>query len=233
MRWSIPVLCTLLCGLPSQAQQHLVPEASIYAKNEIFPDLDAAIVEILGDAYSWDARMIALPSFHPEMAVGVQSDAGRYRIHGLRPGIRIWGADKLPKPRRGVYVVKSQQHIEKAVMESAAARSDAVKRFRIARCEADISPDLGARLLHVWERMLRGTRFPDTNRLGPDGVEMHFSMSVKGTDLAGKVWSPGKGTNPGLLVDIGIAMMDYCEMKDGRGLAELERLTKTLSAKLH
>src|ERR1700722_18850995 len=105
------ILAALLLASPAAAQQrwqpedHLEPDGSILGGTAFSAIYDTLVRDLLRDAYdmSVDVRMVALPSFSPEYAVGLRSFETRgagpfksvakgapYHIFVLAPEAQIW-----------------------------------------------------------------------------------------------------------------------------------------------
>src|SRR6201999_3229424 len=87
------------------AEDHLEPEQSVLGGTDFSTGYDALVRDLLHDAYGRDveARMVAVPSFVPEYAVGLRGGklVGKddfktvvkgppYRIFVLSPQAQIW-----------------------------------------------------------------------------------------------------------------------------------------------
>ena len=105
------------------------------------------------------------------------------------------------------------------------------KRVRVTRREAPLPSELAERVRRVWDRMLRGVRYPIPEEgVGADGVTIEFWRH----GMYGKAWSPTGGA-PKLFVDLGRSLVDYCTSpKDQRPNASgvVERRCQALESYL-
>src|SRR5207249_712870 len=82
------------------------------------------------------------------------------------------------------------------------------KPVKATRREAPLPPELAKRVLSLWEKMLRGVRYPEpeNDNDGLDGETIEFW----GNFMFGETWSPSHGA-PKLFVELGRSLMEYCE----------------------
>jgi hypothetical protein len=82
------------------------------------------------------------------------------------------------------------------------------ERVAVTRREATLPPELAGRVCRVWDRMLRGIRYPipDEENRGDDGVTIEFWRHR----MFGKTWSPTGGA-PRLLVELGRSLIAFCD----------------------
>jgi len=80
-----------------RTEDHLEPESSILGGSAFMTGYEMQVQRTLKKAYGFDVavRMVALPSFLPEYAVGLVSKAkqgwsGPYRIFALTPAASLW-----------------------------------------------------------------------------------------------------------------------------------------------
>jgi hypothetical protein len=65
-------------------------------------------------------------------------------------------------------------------------------------------------ICNIWRRILLQTRYPEQCEFGCDGVTYHFGYWKTGNrSMAGKTWSPGKTTAPGMLASLANNIRDY------------------------
>jgi hypothetical protein len=81
------------------------------------------------------------------------------------------------------------------------------KRVMIKRREVALPPVVAERVCRVWERMLRGVRYPaiDRNYDTMDGEKIEFWRN----GMFGQTLSPSGGA-PKLFVDLGRSLINYC-----------------------
>ncbi len=255
------ILAALLLAAPAAAQRrwqpedNLEPDGSILGGTAFSAIYDTLVRDLLRDAYdmSVDVRMVALPSFSPEYAVGLRSFETRgagpfksvakgapYHIFVLAPEAQIWTYQTIAMLKSGQEQVgtwsdknpDSQQALQKKEIARLQAEVPANPHdLKIDRCEADISGVLGDRIVRLWGKMLLATRYSAQYAGGADGTSYHFSAFVpKAGILAGQVWSPGRETTTGTLVALADTMRAVCEKK--ATMTELDQLTTELEQRL-
>jgi hypothetical protein len=245
---------TVLCGTPVMAQDHLVPESSVIGGSEFSPDYQSVVQAVLHEAYADDVkvRLIVEPSFSPEAAIGLKEDNGNYRIFTLAPAVQLWGYESLRMMKGGEERLvsngnsKDSQPPDNDIAALKAYLPADVHDVKVKRCEADIDPALGARIVEVWKAMLLDTRYargPEYVK-GPDGkmqqvvaevmdgTLFHFSMFGGLDFLAGQAHSPFEGTKPAQLVNIADMMDQFCQTKDPKFTAQMNRDVDALLAQL-
>lgn len=88
------------------------------------------------------------------------------------------------------------------------------------KLDVRIDDDLAIAIQRAWATMLLKTRFPTNRYRGVDGSAAEFSVFVAGAGtIYGQLWSPSGGL-PKELLDLGLALADYCRS------SELERPTQ-------
>jgi hypothetical protein len=96
---------------------------------------------------------------------------------------------------------------------------------QVTRWDAPLDRATGQRLDRVWEAMLRGTRFPerDSRGLMSDGETVEFRYGFMYGEAIPPIVGPAA-----LLVDLGRALIDYCQASE----AERPGLLKTVESRL-
>jgi len=255
---SLIALAALLAGsasaqpnMPPRAEDHLEPDGSILGASAFLADYDVMLRDVLHAAYARDVevRMIAQPSFVPEYAVGLRGGktigkgdfkmvvAGPpYRIFALSPAASVWTYQSIAMLKSGQtrMVGENAQQLQKKEIERAQASVPANPRdLKVSQCEIGIDDALGGRIIEVWRKMLMRTRYSQQNMNGADGATYDFSMFVRGVGpLAGKVWSPDRDSSTGALVALSGEMYGICTKKKDASMAQLEKLTAELEARL-
>lgn len=215
-------LAAMVQAIPALAADVLEP-ASPRAVTH-FAGYEEVVQYAFRDAYRQDVRirMIEIPSFVPELAIGVKEDNGKYSIFGIRPEISLWHVvdekgstvDKLPTTIREV--------------QTAIDRND----IKFKRCDAAIDSNLALRLIAVWREMLARARKPPRPELALDGTDFNFAMRSGDRDIAAKTWSPDPSTPPGMLVRIAETMTSLCKLKYENLSALLDHQVDALSQRL-
>ncbi|OAI44331.1 hypothetical protein AYO42_00870 [Rhizomicrobium sp. SCGC AG-212-E05] len=219
---------------PAKPESYLEPERSQYGGDLFMSGYDDLVLSVLKEAFAQDVavRMVAVPSFVPEFAVGLKGTPGNYRVFSLRPKVQLWGYETLRMMKDGSLrtVVGDAQKQLSDLQSTLPADPRAVP---VISCQTSINTQLGGRIATVWEKMLRKTRFPPPSAMmGVDGADYHFSMRSNLQYLAGRTWSPDQNSATGLLVGIGMAMNDYCAKKGGGSSMHLEQQLAQLEKRL-
>lgn len=237
---------------------HLLPEASVYTDirtltgdkySSVYADYEENVARVLIDAFndSVVARVVVLPSFEPEYAVGLTLQDGNYAILVLEASTQLVNFEHLEMMRAGAYrqaddLDGSKQAAEIKDIESQLPASR--KDVAVKRCERKVSERVGAKLYTLWSEMLFRTRYPDlrpANADAPpaplglhiDGTAYHFSFEYPGFTLAGKIHSPTEESITGRFVAITRLMKDACHAEDNEGLiVDLEHHVDELTARL-
>ncbi len=215
---------------------HLYPEDSPFdhaIADTILNSYALSLVSVLKDIYEeTTARVIVVPSFETEFAVGVAQDGDLFRLVTLRPDKQIWLfliRDEYRNEDRSSYSEKQRRQRDENLKSLDAELPRSLTGVNVARCEAPLEAEIGAVLLKLWERALRETRYPATYWLGLDGVEYHFSGQFgRSPMMSGRTWSPRPGTTMGRLVGIVTLLNEACPTKDRSKLEEAGRLAQDL-----
>lgn len=213
--------------LPADAQDHLIPEASIFS-GESPRDYYRLAIHVFTDVYALDVdvRAIILPQDEFEYAVGVGAGEDGYEILHLRSPFSLLYYDT-------VRVMKdSLGQDEIAQLEAALLEAGIPTDWRTIApevCRLSISPVLGKRLEAVWYAVLQGTRYPTTksraSRRPP--TEFHFSVGRR-FGMAGYTSSPSGPNKPTRLVRIAEQMRTACLTREPEQLAELDSRVSAL-----
>ncbi len=241
--FALPLLAALLTGSPLSATEHFVPEDSQFTRADLpaqatsLAPYHEMVITVLRDAFADDvrARVIGSPSFTPEYALGIRERAGAYSIFHMQSNAQLWSYENLRMLRElpAGYAPGHESEIADAIAEyESELPVDYHQVETVARCEAAISPELGERLLGLWEAMLLETHYGETPSLGPDGTDYHFSMTSHGRLLAGKVWDPVPASKTGAMVSITETMRNLCFTGDTNLVAQLEPQLDALQAQL-
>ena len=226
-------LAVLILLTPSQANEHLEPEYSQFARAGLPPSATSLrpyheiVIEVLEGAFDADvrARLIAMPSFTPEYALGIREANGSHKIFHLASRSQLWSYENLKTLREIVDaggLPGQETNIAEAIAEYESRLPDDYHDVESDYCEIEIPSELAEDLLAIWERVLLETRYGDQEPVGRDGTDYHFSMSASGVVMAGKVWSPDPQSKTGAMVSITETMKNLCLTGDQNLLAQLE-----------
>lgn len=194
--------------------------------------------DVFKEAFGPEIRLRATvePSFQREYVVALSEQSGVYRLVLFEAREQVW-----------LYILMKGQEERAASATNPEDRKDAeeevkklrryvpadMKDIRASRLEVDVKPVLAAKLIEVWTGMLRNVRKAENPVMGLDGEFYRYSMVLDGKPVEGITWSPPSDTNPGLLVELTLAIRDYCHSKRSAQLAKIETLSDTLLTKLH
>lgn len=234
---TIVLLCSVMLSCPVMAADHLYPEPSIYAGNQFLRAYDQDIAEVFQAALDRDVilRMIFIPSFIPESAVGIRSKAGRFEIFSMHPSEPVW---MYRQRHAGKVTVNPNGKIDGSQIFDL-ARGDP-KQMPVKTCSIDLPQSAKDLLAVVWERVLRDVRYDGAEMSGADGAVFHFAMRKEPRDrrylpelMAGQVWSGPVGPRMGALIDIATTMDHYCETRDPKTLDALTAKARDFIKAMH
>ena len=236
-------LAALILISPSQANEHLEPEYSQFARAGL-PDSATSlrpyheiIISVLDGAFDPDisARLIAMPSFTPEYALGIREVEGTYKVFHLASRSQLWSYENL-KTLRGLADAGGfpgqDENLANAIAEYEALLPPDYHDVQTDYCEVEIPSGMASDLLEIWESVLLETRYGDQEPIGPDGTDYHFSIRASGVIMAGKTWSPDPLSKTGALVSITETMKNLCLTGDQNLLAQLEPQIEAMQVEL-
>ena len=208
----------LLAFLSPSAADHLYPEGSVYGGDAFAADYDLQVVSVQKDAMDRDVllRMIVVPSFVPERAIGIRKASGHFEIFALETAEAIWGYSQ-----RHAGKIKIQPDGNLRLSDAINSFRDSPDRIPVKQCSIVISQETVNRLAAVWERALLQVSYDGDPNMGLDGATYHFAMRNGYQFMAGQVWSPSPSNTTGQLVELAFAMSDYCTTKSPQKLNDL------------
>ena len=219
----------LLIALPHSvsAQDHLEPDV------DAFVDPDSYLLKIRHIfARAFDEgvilRVLVLPSFRDEYAVGLKQNDNGIEAFVLEPSSMIWNTELIKMYEDGEIVETTRDGeaippAKSAELKKLKATTPADYRdIKAARRVRAIPGELSAEIKAIWTEMLLDVRHPKEAINGLDGVEYHFSMWLQGRgDMSGHAWSPRPGSKVEGLTALAEALADFA-----RGKADLSALKK-------
>ncbi len=214
---AIALIFSAILSGPTMAADHLYPEPSIYGGNLFFPDYDQDVVGVFPDALNDDVvlRMIFVPSFIPESAVGIRKRSGRLEIFSIHPSEPVYN---YRQRHAGKVKIRPNGKIDGS--EILGISRDDPKQMPIKTCSIEIPQSAEELLATVWERALRDVHYDGAEVFGADGAVFHFAMRKEPADkrsmpqfLAGQIWDT-TGPRMRALTDIAMTMDRYCEVRD-------------------
>ncbi len=218
---------------PTLANEHLEPEYSQFARAGLPPSATSLrpyheiVISVLDGAFDPDvsARLIAMPSYTPEYALGIRETEGSYKIFHLASQAQLWSYENLKTLREIAEAggfPGQDENLADAIAEYESLLPEDHHDVETDYCEIDVPSTLAKNILEIWEKILLETRYGDQEPVGPDGTDYHFSMRANGVVMAGKVWSPDPQSKTGALVSITETMKNLCLTADQNLLAQLE-----------
>lgn len=137
---------------------------------------------------SFLAQMVVMPSFSGEYAVRLQSAQD---INPTDTSAKFW-----------LTCSAADKNIWQAMAEG-----NGEKKVSIAVTKAEISGPLVERIEQLWNRMLYGTRYFETNAAMTDGTTVEFGI----WQVYGKTHSPMERKSPALFIALGESLISYCK----------------------
>lgn len=235
MKYGLPtflVAASILAGSAS-ANEHLWPEDSQFTRASLPPGATLLapyhemIINVLKGAFEEDVkvRLVAMPSFTPEYAVGIRETGDVYKIFHLASGAQLWSYENLRLLHEiadSNAIPSEAEHIAEAIAQYESELPTDYRNVETTYCEIEISSDLGENIVTIWENLLLRTTYGDRPPLGRDGIDYHFSMRANGRSMAGKVWEPDPQSTTGAMVSMTDSMKNLCLTGDRNLLAQLE-----------
>lgn len=219
MRKLYLVLFLSPASVVGQSYDHLEPEGSIFG-TQVSLDYYSNVAKVLGDVLPYQSPKVTVMIPIRERVIGiddsenpcsvvvgsVEQSLWSYEVRANNPDL-----DELPNSY-------PEDPMDVAVNVS----------------REPISQELCTRIRAAWISMLLGTRYPapEEARIGVDGVTYHFSAWHPGQLLAGKIWSPDRGTTTGKLVMLSRVMESYAGSGSAEDLADIESTLEDLESDL-
>jgi len=234
-------LAVLILITPGQANEHLEPEYSQFARAGLPQNATSLrpyheiVIEVLQGAFDADvsARLIAMPSFTPEYALGIRGTEGAYKIFYLESKSQLWSYENLKTLQELTEaggIPGQEANLAAAIAEYELLLPQDYHDVETDYCEIGIPSQMAENILDVWEYILAETRYGDREPVGRDGTDYHFSMRANGVIMAGKVWSPNPQSKTGAIVSITESMQNLCLTADQNLLSQLEPQVDALLA---
>lgn len=226
MKTKALVLALGLLAGPALAADHLYPEPSFFAGDLFMPEYPQEVARTLQGVMDRDVvlRMIELPSFVPEHAVGVRKVIGHYEIFSVAAAEQVWNYEGRHSDA-GKIIVKPDGNLDYSQVNMNVQPGKWEFKIPLNRCSVAISDATADLLSKLWERALLQTRFDESQDFGADGTVFHFAMRKGYSFMAGQAWTP-RGPLVSGLAKVGYAMQEYC---DSKSPAKLQALTAQAS----
>lgn len=176
--------------------------------HELLRVTESEAVELFETHKRGTVVMVCRPSFRPEecLALREKDGAREYHLIYTRANRNIF--DSMPDD----------------------ADIEPLPRIKVAKVVKLLDRDRAQRVYDIWERMLRGVRYPEGGpRAGcpDDGETFEFRYAWKG--MYGETCTPSRGA-PKLLADLGNSLILYCQSQNDQLENTLMRLDKKCEA---
>ena len=219
--WKYLSIGILLLSSFLGATEHLEPEDSRFSGIPILDEYNWTVITAFDVNYDFDvkAKVIVMPSFHPEYALGIKKINNDYTVFHYVAEMSYWGYTSLKMMKSEVIQVVEDGELQRDIEGIKKIESTYPGDFRdikINRCEASLTPALAIDIIELWNHMLLKTTYAPEYSGGPDGVTYHFSNN----SMAGQTWSPNPKSEPGKLVDIVRGMISYCNKTNEASILE-------------
>ena len=209
--------------MQAQDVDHLLPETSFYADSFLI-DYELLVAGLLGDeALDISPKVVVLPSFRLEYAVGIESNGVGCNIVHAEVRFNVWlyfsGAlnfDDLDD--------ETKREFESYPKSPTDIPIDITRQM--------ITSQLCSSITNAWNEVLLATRYPEPSGLEViilDGTYYHFSSSVDGVGVVtGQTHSPRHDSLPGLLVQLSESMRIFAQNGGQSDLNNLEQAVARL-----
>jgi hypothetical protein len=228
---TLPLILIVLIAIaqPALAQDHLIPDRDAL----VHPDpyhLKVRDVLLLAFEPGVTSRVIVLPAFRGEYAVGLRTTKEGVEAFVLEASSSIWDVECLKMTEEGRVLVLDDEgkrlplEQDELYQELKKTTPSDHRKITTNRRARPIPASLAAKIDALWQEMLLNVRYPAETVDGCDGETYCFSALVpRRGQLSGHVWSPEPDSKTGRLVALTEAMADYAS-----GKADLKRLTQQL-----
>ena len=239
----ILVLAASLTAGAVAADDHLVPEDNQFTRAALpngqgsLAPYYGKVLELLGGAYAREvrARVIVMPSYGTEHAIGIAQNGDAYEMFHLSLAANIWRYEMLQQAK-AVDVTRlpagPAQDMQRIIAEMQRGIPDDYHDITVTDCRAPLPPALARQVIESWEKLLLRTRYTPARQVGRDGTDYHFSMPNETQQLAGKAWDPPPDSDIGRLVAITANMKAWCAARDETVLAQMQTQARNLVARL-
>jgi hypothetical protein len=199
---------------------------------------------VMKDAYSPNVliRMVTIPSFIPENAVGLVTTRpyGKgppYRIFAVMPSKSLWISlqhyQSFQNMKRGNGKIFNRDGVDITAAELKRREFSPPHNpadIPVKRCQIDIDNSLAQRITRLWLKVLSGTRYPRVE--ASDAPTFHFAYTGPAGAFAGRSGSPGPDNIIPSLVSIADSMRDLCMSNTAQDHDQLIKATADLENKL-
>lgn len=228
MRFWGSILIAIIVGIaPLRAQDHLVPEDSVFTYAVNGRDILAYRVRLgkifYPTIHGAEATLITVPSFHPEYAMSIARDEDKYIIRAQRTKTNFWyHAYRMRDYDRWKQGKLDEKRYQRAKEHPYWGLG--FEDIEITHCDKELEPQLAAKVLSIWQARLLEVRHIKGHRFGLDGVRYHFSYESK----AGQIWSPSSGSRMDKFVRLAENLIAYCEGDSAEPLNKVTLLADEL-----
>ena len=212
---------------------HLTPEFSMIGDPEtsnwwVGGGYHRLVTQVLAPAYDekvW-ARVVVLPSFWKENAIGIREQDGSFEIFFVQPNVKIWNFANLFALEDNHYKTYDEDGNLVNKEEAVKLRSklpEKIEDIELEQYAIPIASELAQELFNLFSEMLYRTKYAKDHFSGRDGITYHFSL---GGGMAGQTWSPHSETKVGRLVGI-TKLMERAAVTNDQNYVEQIRLKTT------
>ncbi|MEO1136002.1 MAG: hypothetical protein AAFW68_05225 [Pseudomonadota bacterium] len=239
MKHFISAIVFLLSSAPLAAQDHLLPEESLFTG--IYYERALSLLSSrLGRMYGPEAfaNVVVLPSFSREYVIVFEkSKADEYKLVCMHTKQSMGSYQYLENLKSGRLTVFDGQ-VDQTEQEIARIESELPADYidvEAVIVELHVDENVGRQLYKVWGRMLYETRYPKPESLEPgsrapfgvghDGTMHHFSFFHDFQPLSGLTWDYPANGRIAKLVELVSASKEACDATD-------QNVSRVLSTKL-
>ncbi len=234
MRKILFVALALFSVAPVTANDHLLPEESIFAGTFGKEGL-SYLAQRLGrmhDTHTF-ANAVVLPSFSKDYVVSFEKRADNYLLVCMQTKISMGAYRQLEWLKNGTFQYSTEEETQKAISELEARLPANFMDVEAEVIEIELAPVLGRKLYSAWGQVLYDTRYPAPGEITPethanfgpgyDGTYFHFSFFHNYTPLSGWIWDYPPGGRVAKLVTVVTSAKAACEANNHGAMQEFTK----------
>lgn len=222
----MPLIAILALHMPAAAQDHLLPEESLFTG--IYHEQALSLLSSrLGRMHGLEAfaNAVVLPSFSREYVVVFERTKGdEYKLVCMQTAQSMGGYQQLNQLKSGRLRVSEhgEDTTQKEIAKLEAALPEDHMNVEASVIEIELDQELGQDIYTVWGHMLYETRYPEPDKVTPesrasfgaglDGTTYHFSFFHNHQPLSGWVWDYPADGRVAKLVALTEAAKEVCEL---------------------
>jgi hypothetical protein len=186
--------------------------------------------QVLKPAFDMEvtSRVIVLPSFRVEYAVGLRTTKEGVEAFVLKATSSIWDVETLNMYEEGRLLVVDEEgktipfEQDESYQELKKTTPSDHRKIKTDLRARSIPKNLAVKIDALWQAMLLSIQYPTKPIDGCDGEFYYFSARIRGGgQLSGHVWSPEPESKTGRLVQLTETLADYAS-----GKADLKTLSE-------